>query len=161
MKTKRTALTIPEQICLRAYISSPNLIDECYRLCHKPKSEMYLHKLALRWVNNDLQREFIKDLTAVKKSRTSTNNENSEDDEYIDFSERNNVIEALSRSANLEKDNVRRAKILSQIADLQRMKQDENKDEQELVHFYLPLTCKRCSLYMEAEKKKREEESAI
>lgn len=143
---------------MRGYVSAPDLLDECYRLCHKPKSEMYLHKLALRWINNDLQREFIKDLTTVKQSRNTPDNG---DDEYIDFSEKGNVIEALSMAANLEKDNVRRAKILSQIADLQRMKQDENKDETELVHFYLPITCKRCSLYMEAEKKKRWEESAI
>jgi hypothetical protein len=157
MKTKRTALTIAEQICLRGYVSAPDLLDECYRLCHKPKSEMYLHKLALRWINNDLQREFIKDLTTVKQSRITPDDG---DDEYIDFSEKGNVIEALSRAANLEKDNVRRAKILSQIADLQRMKQDENKDEQELVHFYLPLTCKRCSLYEKARKEKEQEESA-
>jgi hypothetical protein len=39
---------------------------------------------------------------------------------------------------------------------LQRMKQDENKDETELTHFYLPLTCKRCSLYcQEIDKRKK------
>lgn len=155
MKTKRTALTTAEQICLRGYVSAPDLLDECYRLCHKPKSEMYLHKLALRWINNDLQREFIKDLTTVKKSRITPEDG---DDEYIDFSEKTNVIVALSRAANLEKDNVRRAKILSQIADLQRMKQDESKSETELVHFYLPITCKRCSLYERA--RIEQEESA-
>jgi hypothetical protein len=116
---------------------------------------MYLHKLALRWINNDLQREFLKDLTAVKQSRNTPDNG---DDEFVDFSERENVIEALSRAANLEKDNVRRAKILSQIADLQRMKQDENKSETELVHYYLPMTCKRCSLYEKAKIEREQEE---
>jgi hypothetical protein len=37
MKTKRTALTIAEQICLRAYVSSPDLLDECYRLMPQTK----------------------------------------------------------------------------------------------------------------------------
>lgn len=31
---------------------------------------------------------------------------------------------------------------------LQQWNKEENKDEVELVHFYLPITCKRCSLYM-------------
>jgi hypothetical protein len=53
-------------------------------------------------------------------------------------------------------DGLKRAKILATIADLQRMKQDENKDETELTHFYLPLTCKRCSLYcQEIDKRKK------
>jgi hypothetical protein len=155
MKTKRTALTVTEQICLRAYVSAPDLLDECYRLCHKPKSELYLHKLALRWINNDLQREFLKDLTAVKHSHESQTDDT---EVYIDFSEKNNVISALSRSANLEKDNVRRAKILSQIADLQRMKQEENRTDAKLVHFFLPLNCKRCSLYVASQRKKMNEQ---
>ena len=32
-------------------------------------------------------------------------------------------------------------------SDLQRMKQEENKDEKELVHYYVPLTCNSCDLY--------------
>ena len=35
-------------------------------------------------------------------------------------------------------------------AELQRMKQDENKDEKELVHYYVPLTCNSCDLYKKA-----------
>jgi hypothetical protein len=80
----------------------------------------------------------------------------SSEDNYIDFSQRNNVIEALSKSANEETDSLRRTKILSEIADLQRMDKDENKDDKELIHFYLPLTCKRCNLYcQEMEKRKK------
>jgi hypothetical protein len=81
----------------------------------------------------------------------------SAESEYIDFSQKDNVIMALSKSANEEPDSLKRTKILATIADLQRMKQDETKDDRELIHFYLPLTCKRCNLYcaeMERRKKK-------
>jgi hypothetical protein len=55
---------------------------------------------------------------------------------------------------NNEGDTLRRTKILSVIADLQRMDRDETKDDKQLIHFFLPLTCKRCNLYM-AEQQRR------
>ena len=44
-----------------------------------------------------------------------------------------------------------------QIADLQRMKQEENKEEAEQVVYYHPVSCYRCALYAEARKKQKEE----
>ena len=35
-------------------------------------------------------------------------------------------------------------------SDLQRMKQEENKDEKELVHYYVPPSCHSCELYEKA-----------
>lgn len=39
------------------------------------------------------------------------------------------------------------------IADITRMKQEEVKTEDNTVHFYLPLTCNKCSLYLENKKR--------
>ena len=44
-----------------------------------------------------------------------------------------------------------------QIADLQRMKQEENKEEAEQVVYYHPVSCYRCAMYAEARKKQKEE----
>ena len=63
-----------------------------------------------------------------------------------------NVLEALSKAANEEPVNVRRTKILSEIADLQRMDKEESNDE---VHFYLHLRCKDCNLYITEQETKR------
>lgn len=54
-----------------------------------------------------------------------------------------------------------RADILMKIADLQQMKKDENTEEEETVHYYLPLQCYRCSLFLadRAKKKKKEGEN--
>jgi hypothetical protein len=38
---------------------------------------------------------------------------------------------------------------------LQQWNKEDDKDDVELVHFYLPLTCKRCSLYVESRKSKQ------
>ena len=46
-----------------------------------------------------------------------------------------------------------KAAVLMQIADLQRMKQEENKDETEQVLYYHPISCYRCQLYLEHQKK--------
>lgn len=45
-----------------------------------------------------------------------------------------------------------RVDALMKIADLQRMKQDENKQDEKRVHFYLPLSCDRCKLRQNKEK---------
>lgn len=43
---------------------------------------------------------------------------------------------------------------------LQQWSKEENKEEKELIHFYLPITCKRCNLYVkELEEKKSEQTS--
>lgn len=38
------------------------------------------------------------------------------------------------------------------IADITRMKQEEIKTEDNTVHYYLPITCKKCSLYIESKR---------
>ena len=52
-----------------------------------------------------------------------------------------------------------RADVLMKIADLQQMKKDENTEEEETVHYYLPLQCYRCSLFI-ADRAKRKAEGA-
>ena len=50
-----------------------------------------------------------------------------------------------------------RADLLMKIADLQRMKQEENIAEDNTVHFYVPVTCHMCDLY-NREKERKEGE---
>ena len=45
------------------------------------------------------------------------------------------------------------------IRNLQQMKKDENTEEEETVHYYLPLQCYRCSLFI-ADRAKRKAEEA-
>lgn len=44
--------------------------------------------------------------------------------------------------------------IKKMIADITRVKQDEIKEEDDLVHFYVPIQCHSCSLYMNQKAKK-------
>ena len=152
-----------ERICLHGYFVDASMLDECYNLCHRESkaTDTYRHNLALRWVRSGTpQRASLdslnKKLVIVGKLNQDGSKDKSSEDNYIDFSQRNNVIEALSKSANEETDSLRRTKILSEIADLQSMDKDENKANKELIHFYFSFTFKSCILYcQEMEKRKK------
>lgn len=67
--------------------------------------------------------------------------------EKVDFRSKDSIIDQLGKAATSlsGKD---RADVLMKIADLQQMKKDENKDEEERVHFYLPANCPHsCKLF--------------
>lgn len=63
-----------------------------------------------------------------------------------------NLIKVLPTLTGKDK-----AAVLMQIADLQRMKQEENKEEAEQVVYYHPVSCYRCALYAEHRKKQKED----
>lgn len=63
-----------------------------------------------------------------------------------------NLIQTLPSLTGKDK-----AAVLMQIADLQRMKQEENKEEAEQVVYYHPVSCYRCTLYQERKKKQKED----
>jgi hypothetical protein len=162
-KKTETDLTIEERICLHSFFVDPGTLDEAYHLCHQGSKATgdYIHVMALRWVRKGSpQRAYLdslnKKLVIVGKLDKNGSPDKSSEDNFIDFSQRQNVISELSKSANCEPDAIKRTKILSTLADLMRMDKDENKDDKELIHFYLPLTCKRCSLYcQEIDKRKK------
>ena len=59
---------------------------------------------------------------------------------------------------DITKDPKQKTEILMKLADLQQMKKDPvDETEDNTVHYYLPLTCYKCSLYI-ANKRKTEKE---
>jgi hypothetical protein len=138
-------LSADEKICLHGYFIDAGMLDECYNLCHRESkaTDEYRHILALRWIRSGTpQRAYLdslnKKILIVGKLDKNGSKDKSAESDYVDFSKKDNVIMALSKSANEEVDGLRRAKILSEISDLMRMDKDETKDDRELIHFYLP-----------------------
>jgi hypothetical protein len=161
-KKTESDLSIEERVCLHSYFVDATTLDDAYHLCHRDSKATgdYIHVMALRWVRKGSpQRDYLdslnKRLIVVGKLAQDGTKDKSSESEYIDFSQKDNVIMALSKSANEEVDGLRRAKILSEISDLMRMDKEENKEDKELIHFYLPLTCKRCNLYCQAMEKRK------
>lgn len=54
------------------------------------------------------------------------------------------VLAAMEEEANRTQDPKQRADIILKIADLQKMKNEDDKEQKKLVHYYLPLRCERC-----------------
>lgn len=75
------------------------------------------------------------------------------------YRDKDSILTALEQEVQTAKGK-ERADILLRIADLQRMKQEENKEEEKRIHYYLPIKCSLCQLYTDwlAEKNNNKEE---
>lgn len=62
--------------------------------------------------------------------------------------------EALQTAMLLPKNDPKRVDVLMRFADLAQMKREEIKEEDTTIHYYLPLSCNNCSLYLANKGKK-------
>lgn len=115
------------------------------------------NKRQLEKTLNDAEfQKYLADMERKVKRQTKKNAaaneqaESEEESEKLDSSSKESIIEHLTKLYKESKDTKQKADILTKIADLQRMKQDENLEEDQLVHFYMPLQCSMCNLYNKA-----------
>jgi hypothetical protein len=96
------------------------------------------------------------DRTKSKKKKKNTETEEENAGNVVQYRDKDAVLSGLEQTLpDLRgKD---RADVLMKIADLQQMKKDENTEEEETVHYYLPLQCYRCNLFI-ADRAKRKAE---
>lgn len=90
-----------------------------------------------------------------KKKNTETEEEEKAGNvvQYREYRDKDAVLSGLEQTLPYLRGKDR-ADVLMKIADLQRMKKDENTEEEETVHYYLPLQCYRCSLFIADRAKK-------
>lgn len=145
-------LSTEEKFCLNGYVVTKDA-DTAYKLSRpKPtevKDEKILHKMALRWLRSEEVKKYLEEVYAIsfnqaKEEKTTKN-----------FRKKEDVVAELNQLATSVKEPKLKAEILLKLADLQQMKKDEVKEEEKLIHFYLPLSCDRCSLYLDAKKNNR------
>lgn len=74
------------------------------------------------------------------------------DNDEIRYRNKEEVLNALAATV-VDLKGKEKADVLMKIADLQQMKKDEIVEEEKKVHFYLPLTCHQCQLYLKNKKK--------
>jgi hypothetical protein len=145
----KDTLTPRERFCLDAFAVNQNA-DLAYELSRKnePKAnEVNLHRLAMRW----LRQPPVKNYVAERKAAIFTRMEKPSDMDQDDvkslverYKDKDFIIAELIKAA-ADLDGKEKADVLNRIADLQQMKKEELKKEDERVHFYLPLSvCKDC-----------------
>ena len=95
---------------------------------------------------------------AIKRGILKTSVSQEEDEEQINIpllDKESGLKEMIKSAMSLPVNDVNRINILQKYSELQQMKKDEVKEEETLIHYYLPLTCNNCSLYMAAKAKKK------
>lgn len=167
----RQFMLTEQEVYLASLIAAGHSDEEAYSLIYEPNtlSDESLHVLVGRVTSrkkgikdlvDTLTRVNMKGLTVQIGSANDAMNKKlgrkgrKKASTEFDPTNKDSIIRVLSDQLELATDPKTKTDIAMKIADLQRMKQDENKDEQELVHFYLPITCKRCSLYVQEKKRK-------
>lgn len=141
-------LTDKEKFCLDAFIVNGNA-DIAYTLSRQkpPTATENLHRLALRWLRKPEVKAYLEERRAVIYSRSEKVSDMEKEDlkELVDlYKDKDYIIaELVKTQASLS--GKEKADILNRIADLQQMKKNEEKKEDERVHFYLPLeVCDDC-----------------
>lgn len=76
------------------------------------------------------------------------------------FTDRENLINALNKLANDAKDSREKIDTLKIIADLQRFKDLAKQEDNEIKRFYMPLRCSDCILYQKAKAKQEQKINA-
>ena len=152
------SLSERERFCIDAVLFNSDNTDLPYILSReKPYqgSKDNLHRLALRWLRSPEVKAYIDEKRVViadkaeKKFSTPEQNANREKED---------IVRELNILADITKDPKQKTEILMKLADLQQMKKDPvDETEDNTVHYYLPLTCYKCGLYL-GNKKKEEKE---
>lgn len=95
----------------------------------------------------------LQKLEKQKEKEKQRETETGRDEDINKFSEKSYIIEQMAREAKILTGR-EKVDVLNKIADLQRMKQEENKEEEEKVFYYLPLSCYNCELFKKSQEEK-------
>lgn len=157
---RKTRLNVKEKAFADLLIMGWDMMDaytavELYNPLHTVETNFFEAK-KLREENQNFIAYYntrIQKLNAANEEKIRTIEENLANSGTYEskYRDKDEIITALAREA----DNLRgkdRVDVLNKIADLQRMKQEENKTEEERVHYFLPLTCCNCPLFIENKK---------
>lgn len=151
-------LTDKEKFCLDAYIVNGDA-DMAYTLSREkpPTATTNLHRLALRWLRQPEVKTYIEERRAVIYTRTEKVTDMTKEDiqELVNqYKDKDFIIAELvkTQTSLVGKE---KADILTRIADLQKMKQEEKKED-DRVHYYLPLeVCDDCQFRSNLVKERR------
>jgi hypothetical protein len=123
-------------------------IDAAYRLLNpdSKSDDAIFHRMALRWVRQPNCKKFLdaQRLLLSDRAKKEYNELKKSDPNDLDLTDRNNLLNELQLQYRAAGSIKEKSDILARIADITRMKQlDDKAEQEERVHFYLPR--KECS----------------
>jgi hypothetical protein len=139
-------LTDAEKLCLAGYALNGD-IETAYRISRRnynpgePDAKNH-RRLALRWVREPACKAYLNYIT---NATPTTDPDDANDTEDKKFREKEAIIEEMERLIPTLS-GTDRLQALVKLADLQNMKKEDVTVEDERVHYYLPLTLKKCAV---------------
>jgi hypothetical protein len=156
----KTELSQIEKTALAGYmvIGDIDAAYSCINKNSKANGEMF-HKMALKWSRNELCKKFMDNQRVLNEKKARDEYEDKikkqkGDPKTIgkDLTDKQNVITELQILYNAEGNSKTKSDILMKIADLERMKNESPKEEENRVHYYIPLKqCEHCPHRSEVE----------
>lgn len=137
----------PQDAYIAVGFNKPALSDEY----NKSQIEKYITDTDFN-VYMESRRKSIK--RGILKQYTSESEEEEEEVKVKLMTKEEILQQALQSALSLPVNDKNRVEILMKYADLAQLKRDTNEGEEQLIHYYLPLTCNNCSLYLANKKKK-------
>lgn len=137
----------PQDAYIAVGFNKPALSDEY----NKSQIEKYITDTDFN-VYMESRRKAIK--RGILKQYTSDSEEEEEEVKVKLMTKEEILQQALQSALSLPVNDKNRVEILMKYADLAQMKKEEIQEEDSTIHYYLPLTCNNCSLYLANKKKK-------
>lgn len=147
-QAKKYKLTVEEYYFIKLYASGENVDDAWNATVER----------GLSWTKAARKEEIDKilDSEGAHMLMYELGNENKDSidgNSSIDYTDKDQILEEMTRQARSATSPKDKASILAKIADLQMMKHDEVKTEDSTIHYYLPLSCNICPLKQKYDKK--------
>lgn len=139
-------LTNIEKFCLDAYLLNGD-VDQAYTLSRRSRiktgSQVNIHRMALRWLRSPDVKKYLDERRILLQDRVSES-----DKPKSGRRDKDAIVSELNILADATKDPKQKTEILMKLADLQQMKKDTTKEEEDnTIHYYLPINCSSCELY--------------
>ena len=141
-----------EKFCLDAFIQNPENLHLAYKLSRRSevKATDNLHRLALRWLRDPDVKEYVDNHRIIIHEKTAKPN----DPVRVKNRDKDDIVAELNTLVNATRDPKQKTEILMKLADLQQMKKDKTQDEEDnTIHFYIPINCYQCPLFLANKKK--------
>lgn len=157
-ETAKLKLDIPHRAMAELMVAGWGAQDAFIAMGYnKPHLSDEYNKRQLEILTQD--ENFIKYMEQRQKSikrgilKQYTNEEEEEKQELKLLTKEEVLQEALRTAMLLPQNDPKRVDVLMRFADLAQMKKEEIKEEDSTIHYYLPLSCNNCSLYLANKKK--------
>ena len=159
-ETAKLKLDIPHRAMAELMVAGWGAQDAFIAMGYnKPHLSDEYNKRQLEILTQD--ENFIKYMEQRQKSikrgilKQYTNEEEEEKQELKLLTKEEVLQEALRTAMLLPQNDPKRVDVLMRFADLAQMKKEEIKEEDTTIHYYLPLSCNNCSLYLANKKKQK------